>query len=119
MLSLDNATFYYEHHKDDDIKSRTQKQNREKFIHPESDHLTLLNLYRGWKKAGDKRTFSNEHGLNGHSFAQTEKIRDQLKSLLSAVGITHVSSCANINGSTGSASDRNAALDPVRKCFVK
>jgi len=51
-------------------KARHQKANRDKHVNAESDHITLINLYRAWKKASNPRQFVLDHGLNGHSFAQ-------------------------------------------------
>ncbi len=38
---------------------------REKFFVPESDHLTMLNVYQQWKKNGYRGEWCSDHFLQG------------------------------------------------------
>ena len=38
---------------------------REKFFVPESDHLTLLNVYQQWKNNGYRTDWCNRHYIQG------------------------------------------------------
>jgi len=58
---------------------------REKFIHPTSDHLTLLNVYKQWKENKTTQNWTRDHFLNEKSLMKAEDIKKQLKNYLSKI----------------------------------
>ncbi len=67
------------------IKEKVEKI-REKFIHPSSDHLTLLNVFNQWKEnRGNNRNFAKDHFLNEKSLKKANDIKKQLKNYLNKI----------------------------------
>jgi pre-mRNA-splicing factor ATP-dependent RNA helicase DHX38/PRP16 len=66
---------------------------REKFIVPESDHLTLLNVYRLWERAGrrggdgERARWARENFLNNVSLVKASEVRGQLTALAGQAGL--------------------------------
>ncbi|CAD7964197.1 unnamed protein product, partial [Amoebophrya sp. A25] len=90
MLSLD-AVFFLNVEND-----RAKKETRDSLRHPLGDQLTLLQVYRKWKRHPAKlqRHFCHVHGLNHFALQRAEKVRTQLKELLiHALGVQHITSC--------------------------
>mmetsp|Transcript_4588 Transcript_4588/g.10051 ORF Transcript_4588/g.10051 Transcript_4588/m.10051 type:complete len:1204 (-) Transcript_4588:149-3760(-) len=54
---------------------------REKFFVPESDHLTLLNVYQQWKKNGYQSGWASEHYLHAKSLKKVREVRAQLEDI--------------------------------------
>jgi len=69
---------------------------REKFFVPESDHLTLLNVYKMWVKHGHSPVWCAAHFLHHKVLKKAQEIHLQLKEILSNQRRdTHISSGAN------------------------
>ncbi|CDR96012.1 DEAH box RNA helicase, putative [Babesia bigemina] len=51
---------------------------REKFMVPESDHLTLLNVYKQWVANGRSDTWCAQHRLQPKSLRRASEVRQQL-----------------------------------------
>jgi len=64
----------------DAIIPSSASKNISKFIHPDSDHLTLLNIFLAFTKSG--KFFCQGLGLNFKFFKQARKISSQLFNLL-------------------------------------
>ena len=56
--------------------------SREKFFVPESDHLTLLNVYLQWKNNGYSAEWSNEHFIHIKSLRKVREVRQQLLDIM-------------------------------------
>lgn len=56
---------------------------REKFLVPESDHLTLLNVYQQWISHGQKDSWSSKHFVHPKAMHKAKEVRDQLVEILS------------------------------------
>ncbi|KAJ2504271.1 hypothetical protein IWW47_002605, partial [Coemansia sp. RSA 2052] len=55
---------------------------REKFFVPESDHLTLLNLYLQWCSNGCRDSWCTRHFVHSKSMRKAREVRDQLVDIL-------------------------------------
>ena len=55
---------------------------REKFFVPESDHLTLLNVYQQWKNNGYRTDWCNRHFLQGKGLKKAREVRAQLLDIM-------------------------------------
>uniref|UniRef100_A0A6B2L7R1 RNA helicase n=1 Tax=Arcella intermedia TaxID=1963864 RepID=A0A6B2L7R1_9EUKA len=51
---------------------------REKLMVPESDHLTLLNVYQQWKSHGFSNDWCNQHFVQAKAMRKVREIRGQL-----------------------------------------
>ncbi|CAD7927890.1 unnamed protein product [Amoebophrya sp. A120] len=104
MLSID-AHFYLNITDD-----KRKKELRDTLLHPSGDHLSLLNVYRKWRKAATyhhQKAFCHNYGLNFFALQRADKVREQLKELLEhSLHVRQIGSCG-------------AELDVVRKCFLK
>ncbi|XP_060173448.1 pre-mRNA-splicing factor ATP-dependent RNA helicase DEAH7-like [Lycium barbarum] len=60
---------------------------REKFFVPESDHLTLLNVYQQWKANEYKGDWCSDHFLQVKGLRKAREIRSQLLDLLKTLKI--------------------------------
>lgn len=123
MLSLDTVFYAQESGGEHSEQSKKQKERRDAVLtHPLGDHLTLLQIYQGWKKAkngkqgkapkqaggeSSQKLYCHEFGLNHHALVRASHVREQLKKLLPQVGVNDVTSCGPKN------------LDQLRRCFVK
>ena len=58
---------------------------REKFTHPTSDHITLLNVFKQWKENRNTPNWTKEHFLNEKSLAKADDIKKQLKNYLGKI----------------------------------
>ncbi|EFP81996.2 pre-mRNA-splicing factor ATP-dependent RNA helicase prp43 [Puccinia graminis f. sp. tritici CRL 75-36-700-3] len=52
---------------------------RAQFTHPEGDHLTLLNLYHGYKSSSDPNGWCWKNYVANRAMAQADNVRNQLK----------------------------------------
>lgn len=75
----------------------------EKLQVPESDHLTLLNVYNIWKSSGYSNRWCVEHFIHAKSMVKVREIRSQLLDIMKAQKLPHIS-CGS-------------AHDVVRKCI--
>lgn len=55
---------------------------REKFAVPESDHLTLLNVYRQWRANGMRDAWCNAHFIQPKAMRRAHEVHDQLADIL-------------------------------------
>lgn len=55
---------------------------REKFVVPESDHLTLLNVYMQWKANGYSDRWAGQHFLHGKIIKKAREVREQLQDIM-------------------------------------
>jgi len=55
---------------------------REKFMVPESDHLTLLNVYLQWKSNGYNSEWCTEHFIHSKALRKVREIRSQLLDIM-------------------------------------
>ena len=65
---------------------------REKFYVPESDHLTLLNVYNQWAKAGYGGAWCTAHFLHVKALKKAREVRAQLLDIMHKHGIAVSSS---------------------------
>ena len=64
---------------------------REKFFVPESDHLTLLNVYQQWKNNGYRNDWCNKHFIQGKGLKKGREVRAQLMDIMKQQKIPLVS----------------------------
>ena len=55
---------------------------REKFFVPESDHLTLLNVYTQWKNNNYRNDWCNKHFIQGKGLKKGREVRAQLADIM-------------------------------------
>ena len=55
---------------------------REHFFVPESDHLTLLNVYQQWKRHNYSATWCTEHFLHIKGLRKAREVRSQLLDIM-------------------------------------
>ena len=55
---------------------------REKFFVPESDHLTLLNVYQQWKTNAYRNDWCNKHYIQGKGMKKAREVRAQLADIM-------------------------------------
>ncbi|KAL8162870.1 hypothetical protein V2J09_014359 [Rumex salicifolius] len=60
---------------------------REKFFVPESDHLTLLNVYQQWKANQYRGDWCNDHFLHVKGLRKAREVRSQLLDILKQLKI--------------------------------
>ena len=89
-------------HRPNDRKDKADSA-REKFFVPESDHLTLLNVYEQWKSNGYKDQWCIDHFIHAKSMRKAREIRTQLMDILHNLSL-EISTCG-----------RN--VDLVRRCI--
>jgi pre-mRNA-splicing factor ATP-dependent RNA helicase DHX38/PRP16 len=76
---------------------------REKFFVPESDHLTLLNVYNQWKTNNYSADWANEHYIHIKSMRKVREVRQQLLDIMKSQNISLLTCGTN--------------WDVVRKCI--
>ncbi|KAH8096493.1 ATP-dependent RNA helicase [Aureococcus anophagefferens] len=64
---------------------------REKFFVPESDHLTLLNVYAAWRAAGYDARWCDRHFVVHKALAKAREVAAQLLDLMEAQRVPHES----------------------------
>uniref|UniRef100_A0A7S2QR76 RNA helicase n=1 Tax=Lankesteria abbotti TaxID=340204 RepID=A0A7S2QR76_9APIC len=57
------------------------------FVHSEGDHLTLMNVYNGYKHHQGSRTFCTDNYLNPRSLASADNVLTQLKRTMERLGL--------------------------------
>lgn len=77
-------------------KDRAEESDaaREKFFVPESDHLTLLNVYKQWKANQYRGDWCNDHFLHVKGLRKAREVRSQLLDILKTQKIP-LSSCGS------------------------
>ncbi|KZV44090.1 hypothetical protein F511_10761 [Dorcoceras hygrometricum] len=75
-------------------KDRVEESDaaREKFFVPESDHLTLLNVYQQWKANQYRGDWCNDHFLHVKGLRKAREVRSQLLDILKTLKIPLTSS---------------------------
>ncbi|MQL78605.1 hypothetical protein Taro_011032 [Colocasia esculenta] len=70
-------------------KDRAEESDaeREKFFVPESDHLTLLNVYQQWKANQYQGDWCNDHFLHVKGLRKAREVRSQLLDILKSLKI--------------------------------
>lgn len=70
-------------------KDRAEESDaaREKFFVPESDHLTLLNVYQQWKANQYRGDWCNDHFLQVKGLRKAREVRSQLLDILKTLKI--------------------------------
>ncbi|KAK1380550.1 RNA helicase [Heracleum sosnowskyi] len=70
-------------------KDRAEESDaaREKFFVPESDHLTLLNVYEQWKSNSYRGDWCNDHYLHSKGLKKAREVRSQLLDILKTLKI--------------------------------
>ncbi|GBG65277.1 hypothetical protein CBR_g50319 [Chara braunii] len=65
-------------------KDRAEESDaaREKFFVPESDHLTLLNVYQQWKTNNYRADWCNDHFLHVKGLRKAREVRSQLLDIM-------------------------------------
>ncbi|KAJ6248878.1 pre-mRNA-splicing factor atp-dependent RNA helicase prp16 [Anaeramoeba flamelloides] len=78
-------------------KDREEEANskREKFLVPESDHLTFLNVYLQWKANGYKATWCSEHYIQIKAMRRVREVRSQLLDIMKKMKISYLSCNTN------------------------
>jgi len=76
---------------------------REKFFVPESDHLTLLNVYQKWKASGFSAEWTIENFIHVKSLRKVREVRQQLLDIMKTQKIALISCGTN--------------WDLIRKCI--
>ena len=67
---------------------------REKFMVPESDHLTLLNVYGQWRRAGYSGAWCADHFLHAKGMKKAREVRQQLLDIMKSQGVA-LNSCGH------------------------
>eukprot|EP01069_Polyplicarium_translucidae_P010488 Polyplicarium_translucidae@DN3381_c1_g2_i1.p1 len=69
---------------------------RKKVQSPDGDHLSLLNAYSMWEKAGDPKALCKLFSLQHRSFLKAKDIRQQLKEIMTTeFGLRSLPSCGD------------------------
>ena len=69
---------------------------RSRFLAPQGDHITLLNVYRTYVGEKNQQQWCHDHFINARSMATVVNVRAQLKAVCNRLGVT-LESC---NGDT-------------------
>jgi pre-mRNA-splicing factor ATP-dependent RNA helicase DHX38/PRP16 len=74
-------------------KDRAEESDaaREKFFTPESDHLTMLNVYQQWTNNGFSAKWCGDHFVHQKSLKKVREVRGQLEEILQQQKITPTS----------------------------
>jgi pre-mRNA-splicing factor ATP-dependent RNA helicase DHX38/PRP16 len=65
---------------------------REKFFVPESDHLTLLNVYLQWKQQNYSSAWCNDHFVHPKAMKKAREVHSQLLDIMQKQQVAHTSS---------------------------
>jgi pre-mRNA-splicing factor ATP-dependent RNA helicase DHX38/PRP16 len=65
---------------------------REKFFVPESDHLTLLNVYLQWKQQNYSSAWCNDHFVHPKAMKKAREVHSQLLDIMQKQNVAHTSS---------------------------
>ncbi|KAI4304917.1 hypothetical protein MLD38_040374 [Melastoma candidum] len=80
-------------------KDRAEESDaaREKFFMPESDHLTLYNVYQQWKSKQYRGDWCNDHFLHVKGLRKAREVRSQLLDILKTLKIPLTSSWPDLD----------------------
>jgi pre-mRNA-splicing factor ATP-dependent RNA helicase DHX38/PRP16 len=73
---------------------------REKFFVPESDHLTLLNVYQQWKANGYRAEWCSDHFLHAKGLRKAKEVRRRPNCTVHVPVYLHYSNNAQCEDST-------------------
>jgi len=65
---------------------------REKFFYPESDHLTLLNIFESWQRTNYNAHWCKEHFVHAKTMRKIREIRAQIEDIMKSKSHAIVSS---------------------------
>ncbi|CBZ52892.1 hypothetical protein NCLIV_026800 [Neospora caninum Liverpool] len=85
MLSIPSI-FYSPKERQDEAEA-----TKEKFFVPESDHLTLLNVYQQWKRTQYSSSWCTRHFVQPRAMKKAREVRAQLLDIMEQQGIPDVS----------------------------
>lgn len=87
-------------------KQRAEESDavREKFFVPESDHLTLLNVFKQWESHKTDNSWCERNFIQSKSMKRAAEVRSQLKDIIQQQGMEVRSSGSN--------------WDTIRKCIA-
>ncbi|EKE37673.1 helicase, putative [Entamoeba nuttalli P19] len=77
---------------------------REKFYQPDSDHITLVNVYNQWKEHEENEQWCDKNYINIKAMNKAKDVRKQLKDMMNKKGINEISCGRN--------------LDNLKKCIT-
>lgn len=63
-------------------KQQQADQKKSKFHDPHGDHLTLLNVYNGWKNSGYSNPWCFENFIQARQIRRAQEVRQQLVSIM-------------------------------------
>ncbi|KAJ9483568.1 hypothetical protein VN97_g9830 [Penicillium thymicola] len=63
-------------------KQQQADQKKSKFHDPHGDHLTLLNVYNGWKNAGFNNSWCFENFIQARQIKRAQDVRQQLMGIM-------------------------------------
>ena len=84
---------------------------REKFSVPESDHLTLLNVYNQWAAHSFSDSWCVTHFIHSKAMKKAKEVRDQLSQIMREQNM--------INSNDLVLNRRNTDWDGLRKCIAQ
>ena len=62
-----------------------------RFVHPTGDHLTLINVYEGFRKQRQDKKWCSEHFLHWRNLSSAVSIKGQLEGIVKRLGIPEAS----------------------------
>lgn len=74
--------------------SEVIESKKEKFTVPESDHLTLLNIYLQWKAHNYSHSWCSQHFIQYKSLNKAKEVYSQLSDIMKTLKVKNVS-CSN------------------------
>ncbi|KAL3471001.1 P-loop containing nucleoside triphosphate hydrolase protein [Aspergillus californicus] len=78
MLSTGTQSVFYRPKE----KQQQADQKKAKFHDPHGDHLTLLNVYNGWKKSGFNNSWCFENFIQARQIRRAQDVRQQLLGIM-------------------------------------
>jgi pre-mRNA-splicing factor ATP-dependent RNA helicase DHX15/PRP43 len=74
---------------------RQADEAKARFTHTESDHLTLLNVFHGFKQNQHDSNWCYNNYLNQRALKSADNVREQLKRIMDRMGLAMVSTDIN------------------------
>ena len=81
-------------------KERSEEADavREKFLVPESDHLTYLNVYEQYCRNNKSTQWCVRHFIHGKAMKKVDEIRSQIVDIVKSADRKNISSCGGMSG---------------------
>lgn len=92
LLSVDTVLYNPPARRDDVLAAR------KKFTSSEGDHMTLLNIYRAFKKVGGNKEWCRENFVNSRNMGLVKEVQAQLKEICLKLNLK-LESCGSDTGS--------------------